>query len=130
MTRRRGHGLAFWVIVVGAASTTIFADLASAQTRTPFRQCVDRQIPELDDLISSADVVAGGVVEKCRESMIDKIPIPRARADEILAALKLRIVPLVLEHRAVSRIVDQMFRDELVRVCGNERAGFCAELSR
>jgi hypothetical protein len=124
----RVQGMALGAIVVGAAIMALSANLAAAQTTTAFRQCIDRQIPELDDLISPADVVAGGVAERCRESMGDKALSPRA--DEILAALKLRIVPLVLEHRAVSRDANQMWREELVRVCGDSRAGFCAELSR
>ena len=68
-----------------------------------FRNCLSQEIAILDDGISSADVIAAGVVRECMEQH----PAKDCTDETCLTAeanfLKVRVLPEVLKYRAAKR---------------------------
>jgi hypothetical protein len=90
-------------LVLGAVLTMLWGD-AIAQRKTAFQLCVAEALPRLDDHISSADVIAAGVVEECRDGLRKNEPAMRAETFEMtIRELKQRIVPEVLKYRTAHR---------------------------
>jgi hypothetical protein len=73
------------------------AEAAEAQIKTTTRDCINQAIGELDDGISSADVIARAAVVECNRTITPET------IDEVLARVTPYFVPEVLKHRAEKR---------------------------
>lgn len=74
-------------------------DKEQAEATTRFRACLKRTIPAIDDLISSADVVASAVFAACRSELTPFLAKNKVFEERVLPG----VTALVLKHRQIAR---------------------------
>jgi hypothetical protein len=88
---------------IGAFATVALLLACPAAAESQLRACLMKAIPDLEDGISPADVIAAGVVEECRETWAtDKTCNLNCQAT-VANTLKTTILPDVLKFRAAKR---------------------------